>query len=333
MTSRAGVLVAAKPAGVTSFDVVAAARRALGVRRVGHAGTLDPDGTGVLPILIGEATKLMPYLADQDKTYRVVVRFGVVTDTLDLAGRVLETRPVGPLDRATVERAAARFVGRITQVPPMYSAVHHEGRRLYELAREGVEVDRAPRAVTVHRIDVDEVRDDRATLSVVCGKGTYVRVLAADLGEALGVGASVERLERTRVGPFTLDDAVSWDAIVGGDADRLWERVRPPEAAVATWPAVELDDAAARAFVHGQAVDFQLGGPDMAPQTRQAKGATPPSDSPGQRSERPGGPVTLLVRVHDRTGRLLGVGGSAGDRVRPIRILHVDHPGTGVLPA
>lgn len=302
--SRAGVLVAAKPAGVTSFDVVAAVRRALRVRRVGHAGTLDPDGTGVLPILIGEATKLMPYLADQDKEYRVVVRFGVTTDTLDLSGRVLETRAVGTLDRAAVEEAAARFIGRIKQAPPMYSAVHHGGRRLYELAREGVEVEREPREVVVHAIRVEDVGEASATLTIVCGKGTYVRVLAADLGQALGVGAAVERLARTRVGSFTLDDAVAWEDITGGAPDSLWERVLPPEAAIADWPAVELDAAGARAFLHGQGVPV----PSMA--------------------------AGRFVRVHDRAGRLLGVGQRAEDaRVKPVRILHVDRPGTGVLPA
>ena len=302
--ARAGVLVAAKPAGVTSFDVVATVRRALRVRRVGHAGTLDPDATGVLPILIGEATKLMPYLADQDKAYRVAVRFGVRTDTLDLSGRILETRPVGPLDRTTLQGIAGRFVGRIKQVPPMYSAVHHEGRRLYELAREGVEVEREPRDVVVHGIRVDDVGEASATLTIVCGKGTYVRVLAADLGEALGVGAAVERLERTRVGSFTLDDAVAWVDITGGTLETLWRRVLPPEAALADWPVVDVDAAGARAFVHGQAV------------------AAP---SPGS---------VTFVRVHDRSGRLLGIGQRADDtRVRPVRILHVDDPGTRVLPA
>jgi tRNA pseudouridine55 synthase len=274
------------------------------VRRVGHAGTLDPGATGVLPILVGEATKLMPYLADQDKEYRVTIRFGITTDTLDLGGRVLTERPVEALDRGAVEAAARRFVGRIRQAPPMYSAVHHEGRRLYELAREGREVPREAREVLVHGVHVEEVAGATATLRVVCGKGTYVRVLAADLGDALGIGGAVEQLVRTRVGPFTLDDAVAWGDVASAEPGALWRRVRPPEAALEAWPAVELDPAGARAFVHGQAVSVRT-------------------------------PAVPRCRVHDAAGRLLGVGEVVADggRVRPVRILHVDSPGSRVLRA
>jgi tRNA pseudouridine55 synthase len=302
-----GILVAAKPRGVTSFDVVAAVRRALGVRRVGHAGTLDPDGVGVLPVLIGEATKLMPYLVDQDKEYRVTVRFGVTTDTLDASGRVLTTAEVTGLDRATLETVAARFIGRIQQTPPMYSAVHHEGRRLYQLARRGLEVERTPRKVVVHAITVEAVGDDTATLRVVCGKGTYVRVLVADVGAALGVGAVVSALERTRVGPFALASAVSWDEIRSSPPDRLWPRVEPPETALSGWPVVRLATEAARAFLHGQTV--------AAARVRLGDSG--------------------LVRVHGVDGTLLGVGELArtASVIRPVRVLHVDRPGTRVLPA
>src|SRR5439155_10295685 len=199
-----GILVVRKPVGVTSFDVVAAVRRAFRVQRVGHAGTLDPGASGVLPVLVGEATKLMPYLLDQDKEYRVTARFGTTTDTLDIGGRVLTRVPVGDLSREKLASVIGQFIGRIRQVPPMYSAVHHEGQRLYELARRGVEVEREPRDVVVHRIVLEEVLRDTATLTIVCGKGTYDRVPVAELGDALGVGAVVERLVRTRVGPFTL---------------------------------------------------------------------------------------------------------------------------------
>jgi tRNA pseudouridine55 synthase len=302
-----GILVASKPRAVTSFDVVAAVRRTLGVRRVGHAGTLDPDGTGVLPVLIGEATKLMPYLVDQDKEYRVTVRFGVTTDTLDASGRVLATAPVTGLDRPTLERTAARFIGTIRQTPPMYSAVHHQGRRLYQLARRGVEVEREPRDVVVHAITVEGVGDAAATLRVVCGKGTYVRVLVADLGAALGFGASVGALERTRVGPFQIEGAVSWDEIRCSPPAALWSRVEPPETAISRWPAVRLAVGEAEAFVHGQPV------------------------AAGRVGSGPSG----LVRVHGPDGTLLGVGELAASAgvVRPVRVLHVDRPGTRVLPA
>ena len=175
----AGVLVLDKTAGVTSFDAVALVRKRLGLKRVGHAGTLDPEATGVLPILLGEATKLMPYLADQDKEYVATLRLGVTTDTGDLGGRVTATAPVPALRRADVEAACRPFVGRIKQVPPMFSAVHHGGRRLYELAREGVEVVREPREVTIHAIDVEDLDGDSARLRVVCGKGTYVHQKAS----------------------------------------------------------------------------------------------------------------------------------------------------------
>jgi len=211
--TRSGVLVVDKGRGATSFDVVAIARRRLGVRRIGHAGTLDPDATGVLPILVGEATKLTPYLVDQDKEYLATVRFGVTTDTHDVSGRILSEAPVDDLTTARLEEACRAFVGRITQVPPMYSAVHHQGRRLYELARAGIEVERAPREVVVRSILIEKIDGPRAALRVVCGKGTYLRVLAADLGASLGFGGTVESLIRCRVGPFDLRDAVSWSEL------------------------------------------------------------------------------------------------------------------------
>jgi tRNA pseudouridine55 synthase len=287
---------------VTSFDVVALVRRRLGVRRAGHAGTLDPDATGVLPVLLGEATKLMAYVSDHDKEYRAVVRLGVRTDTQDLSGRVLSEVPVPALTRAAVAGVATGFVGRIRQTPPMYSALHHEGRRLYELAREGVEVPRAPRDVVVHAIEVDEVSGARVTVRVVCGKGTYVRTLAADLGDALGLGAAVEALTRRRVGPFTLDEAVPWEVLQRASGAELRARVAPPAVALAGWAEVCLDAVRAEAFRHGQAVEA-------------------------------GGAPDGRVRVHEVGGALIGVGAVDHGRLRPIRILHADRPDARVLPA
>lgn len=300
-----GVLVLDKISGVTSFDAVSLVRRRLGVRRVGHAGTLDPAATGVLPILIGEATKLMPYLMDQDKEYVTTIRFGITTDTHDLSGRVVATAPVPTLTREMVEAACRPLTGRLMQVPPMYSAKHHEGRRLYDLAREGVEVDRAPREVMVHSMTVEAVGDTTAVVRIVCGKGTYVRVLACDLGAALGCGAAVERLERTRVGHFDARTALSWRDLTEQDVDVLWARVLPPEAALAAWPALHLVPEEVRRFVHGQPVDLKAPARDR------------------------------LVRVHDDLGTLLGVGEieAGGTRVRPVRLLNADRSGTRVLPA
>jgi tRNA pseudouridine55 synthase len=304
---RSGVLVVDKPAGATSFDVVALLRRRLGVRRVGHAGTLDPAAIGVLPLLIGEATKLVPYLADEDKEYVATIRFGVTTDTQDLTGHVLATAPVPALTHERLTTATRPFVGRIRQVPPMFSALHHQGRRLYELAREGVEVPRAPRDVVVHDIVVEEVTDATVTLRVVCGRGTYVRTLAADLGAALGCGGAVERLVRTRVGAFRRDRALPAAEIAAAAPETLWARTLPPEAALGHLGALHLTDAAATAFVHGQAIDL------------------------GRAIDAPGG----FLRIHDEAGLMLGIGELIGDgrRLKPSRILHADRPGTRVLPA
>ena len=304
--SRSGVLVVDKPVGATSFDMVARLRRRLGVRRIGHAGTLDPAASGVLPLLIGEATKLVPYLADEDKEYVATIRFGVTTDTQDLAGRVLSTAPVPALSRERLRAATRPFVGRIRQVPPMFSALHHRGRRLYELAREGVEVERAPRDVVVHDIIVEDVTEATATLRIVCGRGTYVRTLAADLGGALGCGAALERLVRTRVGAFDRETAVRADEIASATPESLWARVLPPEAALGHLRAVRLGAVAAAAFVHGQAIDLP----------------------------RPADPPEGFIRTHDDSGLMLGVGElvGGGRQLKPSRILHADHPGTRVLP-
>jgi tRNA pseudouridine55 synthase len=301
------VLVVDKPAAATSFDMVALLRRRLGVRRIGHAGTLDPAAVGVLPVLIGEATKLMPYLVDEDKEYVATIRFGITTDTQDLTGRVLETAAVPMLTREALWAATRPFVGRIRQVPPMFSAVHHGGRRLYELAREGAEVAREPRDVVVHDIAVESVSDAEATLRIVCGRGTYVRTLAADLGAALGCGAAVAQLSRTRVGPFARDGALPTATIAAMGPAELWAHVQPPEAALRDWDAVDLDARAAGAFANGQPVDVRT----LA----------------GRRDG--------LVRVHDETGRMFGVGEllGGGRLVKPARILHADRPRTRVLPA
>jgi tRNA pseudouridine55 synthase len=306
--ARSGILVVDKGRGATSFDVVTVVRRRLGVRRIGHAGTLDPEATGVLPILVGEATKLTPYLVDQDKEYVATLRFGVTTDTHDVTGRVLSQTPVDELDPARLEDACRAFVGQIRQVPPMYSAVHHQGRRLYELAREGIEVERAAREVVIRSIAIEKIEGPRATLRIVCGKGTYVRVLAADLGAALGCGGAVESLVRRRVGPFDLRDAVSWNELCAEARTRdLWSRVQPVETALAGWPSVRLDGPGAAAFGHGQAAD-------VIPAAAVAEG---------------------YVRVHDADGPMLGVGElmAGGSKVRPVRILHADRPRTRILPA
>lgn len=300
---RSGILPVEKGPGVTSFQVVAHLRRVLRVPRIGHGGTLDPAATGLLPILIGEATKLTPYLVDLDKEYVATVRLGVVTESQDLSGAVLETRPVPALDRPALEGALAPFVGVIRQVPPMFSALHRGGKRLYELARQGVEVEREPREVTVHSIVVESVAPPEFVIRIRCGKGTYVRTLAADVGAAIGCGAALAALVRTRVGPFALEAAVPWDELrEARSGERLWPRLLPPDTALAALAPVRLDAGAARAFAHGQAVPAGTG-------------------------------VDGLLRVYGPDGGLLGVGRGQGDRVKPERLLHADPARSPVLPA
>ena len=299
---RSGILPVDKGRGVTSFQVVAQLRRVLRAPKVGHGGTLDPDATGLLPILIGEATKLTPYLIELDKEYVATIRLGVATDTEDLSGAVIRTSPVPELDSAAVTAALSRFVGVIEQVPPMYSALHRDGRRLYELAREGQIVERQPREVVVHAIALEAVALPDLTVRIRCGKGTYVRTLAADLGEALGTGAALASLVRTRVGPFALEDAVAWADLDASRADALWARVLPLDSALPALPAVRLDSGQERAFRHGQAVVVEAA-------------------------------TAGHVRVYGAEGALVGIGTARGDVVRPERVLDADRPRATVLPA
>jgi tRNA pseudouridine55 synthase len=247
-----GFLLADKGAGLTSFQVVAHVRRVLRVPKVGHGGTLDPMATGVLPVLVGFATKLQPYLLSQDKEYLATIRLGVTTDTLDTTGRVLTERPVPPVDEATIRAALRRFVGEIEQVPPMFSALHAGGRRLHELARAGIEVERAPRRVRIDAFDLVAWALPRLTVRVACGSGTYVRSLAHDLGQALGPGAHLEALRRTRVGRFRLEEAVPWDVLRQADRTVLAAHVGPPDRAVGHLPAVRLPATLWPRLRHGQ---------------------------------------------------------------------------------
>lgn len=252
-----GLLLVEKGQGVTSFQVVAYLRRLLGVHKIGHGGTLDPHATGLLPILVGEGTKLTPFLAEQDKEYEVTLLLGVKTDTLDITGKVLEELPVPALTRDAVQEILKRFVGEIAQVPPMFSALHHRGRRLYELARQGMTVERPSRTVRIHAIELLDLAVPRLTLQIACGRGTYIRSLCADLGEALGCGATVECLVRTRVGQFTLAETIPWSELIGlQDPRPLRDRLLPLEAALQHLSSVVLPKGAVTAFCNGQAVPY-----------------------------------------------------------------------------
>lgn len=206
-----GVLVIDKPAGITSFAVVDQVRRVRHARKAGHAGTLDPAATGVLLVCLGDATKITRFLMEGEKVYRACAQFGVETDTLDGDGRVVASCDATRITTGDVEQALTQFVGHILQTPPMYSALKVQGRRLYELARQGLEVERKARAVEVREAALENFDDAtiRATIRVTCSKGTYIRTLVADLGQALGVGAHVASLRRLRVGGFSEADAVT----------------------------------------------------------------------------------------------------------------------------
>jgi tRNA pseudouridine55 synthase len=244
-----GLVVVDKPAGWTSHDVVGKLRRVYGQRRVGHAGTLDPDATGVLLVGLGRVTRCLRFLQEAGKAYRAVIGFGVATDTLDAAGAVLEQSPM-PVAREDVERAMRQFVGAIPQVPPMVSAVKVGGRRLHELARRGETVAREARTVHVERFAVESFDPGpypRVTALVECGSGTYVRVLAADLGVALGGCAHLVSLRRLRVGPFTVDDARTMAQIEAAPTDALL----PPAVSMRALERVVVSGEAVRAVAHG----------------------------------------------------------------------------------
>jgi tRNA pseudouridine55 synthase len=244
-----GLVVVDKPPGWTSHDVVARCRKIFGQRRVGHSGTLDPDATGVLLVGLGRATRLLRYLTDLPKTYEGTLVLGVATSTLDASGDVVGEWDMSHVGLADVRGAAEAFVGEIAQVPPMVSAVQIGGRRLHELAREGVEVERAPRHVTVHRLHVDPGDGPgRFRLHVECSSGTYIRTLAADIGTALGGGGHLTDLRRTAIGSFAVDQARPLAEV--GEADVL-----PPAEALRDYARVVVGDEVAAAVAHGKVLD------------------------------------------------------------------------------
>lgn len=249
-----GLVVVDKPAGWTSHDVVARCRKIFGQKRVGHSGTLDPDATGVLLVGLGRVTRLLRYLTVLPKTYAGEVVLGTSTSTLDASGDVTGTFDMSAVTLDDAQRAATSFIGEIDQIPPMVSAVKIDGRRLHAIAREGEEVEREPRRVTVHRFDV-AATDDAGVLAIEvdCSSGTYIRSLAADLGEALGGGAHLRNLRRTAIGAFTLADATPLDAVT--DA-----HVVSPADALRDYPAAMVDGDELLAVGHGRTIAAQFDG-------------------------------------------------------------------------
>jgi tRNA pseudouridine55 synthase len=255
-----GVLLLDKPAGMSSNAALQRARWLFNAEKAGHTGTLDPLATGLLPLCFGEATKFSGELLDAGKSYLATVRLGIVTDTADAEGMVLETRPVSATE-ADLHAVLPCFSGEIEQVPPMHSALKRNGVPLYELARKGIEVERAPRRVTIHDLQVSAWSGDRFNLAVDCSKGTYIRTLAADIGAALGCGAHLAALRRTRVGMLDLARAVTLEAIEAipaGERDRM---LLAPDALLADLPAAELNEPETVRMLHGQSVRWRDASP------------------------------------------------------------------------
>ena len=233
-----GIIIIDKPQGWTSMDVCAKLRGILSQRRIGHGGTLDPMATGVLPVFVGRATRAVEFAGESEKEYVAGLKLGVVTNTQDTTGQVLETHPVS-VTREEVEEALAPFRGNILQIPPMYSAIKRDGKKLYELARAGKEVDRPPRPVTIRALEVaEQTGPDAYTLRVRCSKGTYVRTLCHDIGAALGCGGCMSALRRTEAGGFTLKDAVTLEALQA--APEPAALLRPVDACFHGYDAVEI---------------------------------------------------------------------------------------------
>ncbi len=293
-----GVLVVDKPAGPTSFDVVSRVRRALRLGKAGHAGTLDPPATGVLVLCLGDAVRLQQYLADGDKAYLATVAFGAATDTEDAQGKVIAEADAAGLSEAAIRAALPAFLGEISQLPPMFSAVRVGGRRLHEAARAGEEVSRTPRRVRIDALELlafGPASDGRrlVQVSVRCGKGTYVRTLAADLGRALGVPAHLAELRRTRSSGFALEEALPLEALEArareGGPEAVLERVVPPALALRGVPEARVSRAEALDLAHGRFI----------------------AAAPGQ---------TGLVKAVDGESRLVAVCEPSQGRLRPVRV-------------
>jgi tRNA pseudouridine55 synthase len=293
-----GILVLDKPQGVSSNGALQRAKRLFQAAKAGHTGSLDPLATGVLPLCFGEATKFSQYLLDADKGYRSTFALGEGSDTGDAEGDIVRRASAAAITEADIRNAMVGLTGDIEQIPPMYSAVKRDGKPLYKLAREGKEVERAPRAVTIHQFDLLSFEPGdvaRIVVDVLCSKGTYIRTLAEDLGTALGVPAHVGALRRTQSGPFSLDAAVTLEQLEA-DAEQgtasLDARLLPAEDAITDMPFVELTESAGFYLQQGQPVLV------------------------------PNGPRDGMVRIVVRGGRFLGIGEMLDDgRVAPRRLI------------
>ena len=251
-----GIINVYKEAGFTSHDVVAKLRGILHQKKIGHTGTLDPAATGVLPVCLGKATKVCELLTDKDKTYQAVCKLGVVTDTQDMTGEILKETPTHGLTEEEICRTVASFQGDSLQLPPMYSALKVDGRKLYELAREGKEVERKPRPIRISNIEIRQMALEEQTFTMgdTCSKGTYIRTLCHDIGQKLGVGAAMQSLVRTRVADFFISDAMTLDTISNlfeGQKERFMEKIRPIDSLFPAYPRLMIKAEYARKLANG----------------------------------------------------------------------------------
>ena len=301
-----GVIVLDKPTGISSNAAVQRVKRLFGAAKVGHTGSLDPLATGVLPLCLGHATKFSQYLLDADKRYFTKVRLGVATDSGDADGQVLSRGACDGITRAAIDDALEAFRGELRQVPSMYSAVKQGGQPLYKLARQGIEVEREARPITVYRNDIVCFEGDELTLDIHCSKGTYVRTIAADLGAALGCGAHVFALRRTMAGPYGEGDLVTLEELAcRRAAGSLDAALRPVASAVRHWPALHLTGAPAFYLKQGQ--------PVLVPHAPTAGWV---------RLYEEGGTASAVAVAADPAGQFLGVGEMLDDgRVAPRRLI------------
>ena len=257
-TNASGILVVDKPQGPTSFGVVKKVRAVLKVRKVGHTGTLDPMATGVLPVAVGRATKLVPFLLEGDKEYSGRILLGRTTDTGDITGQIIEEVPSVETDEQAVRNAAARFVGEIEQTAPAYSAVKVDGRPMYRLARAGQEVPEKKRCVTVHEFSITRCEPPELDFYARVSKGTYIRSLAMDLGLALGCGACLSELRRLSAGPFGLDGAITWEELDTLPVEEMAGRMLSMEEALSFLPRVDVSEHQAGWVLNGRPLPIDL---------------------------------------------------------------------------
>jgi tRNA pseudouridine55 synthase len=290
-----GILLYDKPAGVTSNEALQQVKRIYQANKAGHTGSLDPLATGLLPMCLGEATKVSPFLLDADKHYQVRVHLGVTTTTADAEGEIIATAAWEHVNKEQMQAQLPKFIGEIEQTPPMYSAIKHKGKRLYDLARQGVEVERQPRRIMIHSLTLTDWEPPELSLNLHCSKGTYVRTLAEDLGQMVGCGAYVSALRRLGVGPYDATRMITnemLEAAARQSFEALDALLLPPHSAMQHWSALQVSESTAFYLKQGQAV--------LIPQA----------------------PTTGMVRLYTKTGTFFGVGIITDDgKVRAKRLL------------